>query len=387
MQILRSATAAVRSRMTSVAQNSESGRGVNRWAVYKQLCIAKASFGLNDRCLAVLSSLLSFYPEDEITAGKGLVVFPSNRQLSLRAHGMPESTLRRHLASLVAAGIITRKDSPTKKRYAHKGDEGKIELAFGFSVEPLLQKASEIAQTADQVTSDIQAMKRLRDEVSVARRELAAVFSEIGMENLTALQEALFERFRGIVDNIPRRAMKTELQAILAQFDIIRQELDKTLISNENTEKTSATDAHIERHHNESLTESLYINNKIQNDDFLISEPDRTPTAQLKKTEVISVSLQSVLKACPDIVSYAPSGIRNWKDLLDTSHLVSRFMGISQQLWLSAINALGFENAGTVVAWLLQKGTDIKSPGGYLNSLIQKARGGEFSMAKLLVVR
>ncbi|NKC52274.1 hypothetical protein HED63_26645 [Ochrobactrum cytisi] len=37
-------------------------RTVNRWTVYKQLCIAKSQFSVNDRCLAVLYSLLSFYP-------------------------------------------------------------------------------------------------------------------------------------------------------------------------------------------------------------------------------------------------------------------------------------------------------------------------------------
>lgn len=386
MQFLRSATTAIRSRMDLNAQNSEEGRGINRWVIYKQLCIAKAKFSLNDRCLAVLSSLLSFYPEDEISAAKGLVVFPSNRQLSLRAHGMPESTLRRHLASLVAAGIISRKDSPTRKRYAHKGNEGEIELAFGFSIEPLLQKASEIAQAAAQITSDIQAIKRLRDEVSVARREISATYATLDADAQTDAQEDLYVRFRDIVDNIPRRAEKAELVAILSQFGIIRQELDKTLISNENAEKTSGTDAHIERHHYESLAESLYINNKIQKDDFLISEPIKQRPPENRSSGPL-VSLQTVLHLCPDILAYAPSGIRCWKDLLDTSQMVSKFIGISQHLWLTAINSLGFESAGSVVAWILQKGTEIKSPGAYLNSLIQKARGGEFSISKLLVLR
>ena len=47
----------------------------------------------------------------ELPSGDGalreddLIVFPSNEQLSLRAHGMPASTLRRHLAGLVDAGL------------------------------------------------------------------------------------------------------------------------------------------------------------------------------------------------------------------------------------------------------------------------------------------
>lgn len=310
MHILSSATATICSRMDIYAQNSKEGRTVNRWAVYKQLCIAKASFGLNDRCLSVLSSLLSFYPENEISAGKGLVIFPSNKQLSLRAHGMPESTLRRHLASLIAAGLISRKDSPTRKRYAHKGSNGEIELAFGFSVEPLLNKATEIAQAAAQITSDIKAMKRLRDEVSVARREITAIYVPVDPQSLSEDKQALYHRFRDIVEDIPRRATKDELEAILTQFNLIRQELDKALDSKEIVKILSGTDAQNERHHNESLTESLIDINKIQNDDFLISESDKTSKPQIRKPATSNLSLQSVLNACPDIVSYAPSGIR-----------------------------------------------------------------------------
>lgn len=385
MQIIKSVTTAIRSRMDNHAQKSEKSRSINRWVVYKQLCIAKGSFGLNDRCLAVLSSLLSFYPDDMITPTKGLVIFPSNKQLSLRAHGMPESTLRRHLATLIAAGIITRKDSPTRKRYAHKDNKGEIEIAFGFSIEPLLNRANEISQAAAQITTDIKAIKRLRDEVSVVRREIAAIYATLNNQTLSKDKQSLYVRFRDIVNNIPRRATRTELEALLAQFNIIFQELVNPLDDKEDIKDMSATDAQIERRHNESLTESLYINNKIQNDDLLMSEHINPLVAQMKKPKNKSLSLINVLNACPEIVSYAPSGIRSWRDLLETSHLVSKFMGISQQLWLKSIHAIGFENTSSVIAWLLQKGTDIKSPIGYFSSLIEKARQGKLSVACMIM--
>lgn len=135
---MESLASATRGRTLHLAQNSKSSshrqqpNTVNRWTIYKQLCVAKSEFGLNDRCLAVLSSLLSFLPNDDLNEKSALIVFPSNRQLCLRAHGMAESTLRRHLSALVNTGIIERKDSPTRKRYAHKGNEGDIELALGF---------------------------------------------------------------------------------------------------------------------------------------------------------------------------------------------------------------------------------------------------------------
>ena len=60
--------------------------------------------------LAVLSALLSFHRGKELADDDALIVFPSNAALSERAHGMAESTLRRHLAALVRAGLILRRD-------------------------------------------------------------------------------------------------------------------------------------------------------------------------------------------------------------------------------------------------------------------------------------
>lgn len=82
------------------------------------------------------------------------MVFPSNNQLSLRAHGIAGTTLRRHFAVLVDAGLIERRDSPNGKRYAHRGRGGEIEAAVGFSLAPLLARASELASLAQQVAAE-----------------------------------------------------------------------------------------------------------------------------------------------------------------------------------------------------------------------------------------
>lgn len=396
MQILKTDTSALRGRMKAFAQNSDwqekpkRGRGVNRWALYKQLCVAKGEFGLNDRCLAVLSSLLSFLPDDEFDEKSGLIVFPSNRQLSLRAHGMPESTLRRHLASLIEAGIILRKDSPTRKRYAHKDREGGVELAFGFSFAPLLDRASEIATIADKILADQKALKRLRDEVSVMRRDMAAAFADRAEEadEHGERTEALFVRFRAIVDAIPRRASLDELSAIRANFEAIRGELAIALKTIEIVPEMSGSDAQNERHHNESLPESLF---EFQNGKKIdLNAPSAETPVPVKPQEepfielTPSISLDQVLRSCPDICEYGANGIGTWRELLDASRIVSGFLGISQSAYQEAIRFMGPETASTAIAWILQKLASINSPGGYLRSLTQKARGGTFSIRQLL---
>ncbi|NVM42966.1 replication initiation protein RepC [Ochrobactrum intermedium] len=396
MQILKTDTSAFRGRMKVFAQNSDrqekpgQGRGVNRWALYKQLCVAKAEFDLNDRCLAVLSSLLSFLPDDELHEKSGLVVFPSNRQLSLRAHGMPESTLRRHLASLIETGIIARKDSPTRKRYAHKDREGGVELAFGFSFAPLLERASEIAAIADKILADQKALKRLRDEVSVMRRDMAAAFADKAHEagEHGECIEALFVRFRAVVDAIPRRASVDELSAIRASFETIGGELAIALKTIEIVPEMSGSVAQYERQHNESLPESLF---ESQNSKKIVLNAPSAETPVSVKAErepsvesTPSISLDQVLRSCPDIREYGANGIGTWRELLDASRIVSSFLGISQSAYQEAIRFMGPEITSTAIAWILQKLSDISSPGGYLRSLTQKAREGTFSIRQLL---
>ena len=89
---------------------SKTGRTVDKWRVFRDAGDARTMLGLQDRALTVLNALLSFYPASELSEEKGLIVFPSNAQLSVRANGIAGTTLRKSLAALVDAGLIIRKD-------------------------------------------------------------------------------------------------------------------------------------------------------------------------------------------------------------------------------------------------------------------------------------
>ncbi|MEY9161891.1 hypothetical protein ABIE78_000010 [Sinorhizobium fredii] len=73
------------------------GKSADKWKVFRDVSEAREVLGLQDRSLAVLDALLTFYPDNELRQDAQLIVFPSNAQLTLRAHGIAGATLRRHL--------------------------------------------------------------------------------------------------------------------------------------------------------------------------------------------------------------------------------------------------------------------------------------------------
>ncbi|MXZ01135.1 hypothetical protein F4Y93_10980, partial [Candidatus Poribacteria bacterium] len=157
-------------RRIAIAQTS-----VDKWEVLSALTTASADFDISHRTLTVLKALLTFLPDRDIPTEPGrAVVFPSNRTLSERLNGMPESTLRRHLARLVQLGLVNRHDSPNRKRYARRVGQG-VELAFGFDLSPLNGHADQIFITAQRATRRAERIRALRDRIALARQQLIAL--------------------------------------------------------------------------------------------------------------------------------------------------------------------------------------------------------------------
>ncbi len=361
-------------------RESSQGRAVDKWTLYKDVCEAKSVLGTNDRALAVLSALLSFYPDSELSEENGLVVFPSNKQLSLRAHGMPDTSLRRNLASLIDAGLILRRDSPNGKRYAHKGRGGDIEEAFGLSLAPLLARADEIAQAADQVRAAALHLKRTRERITLQRRDISKLIEVAVEEGAEGDWNGLWCRFRAVVDAIPRRAGIQELEAILDELVAIRAEVDKSLEYLENDVNMDGNDDQYGRQHTESNPDSIFEFEPALEKSGGQVEP-RSRTAEPPK----GYPLGLILKACPDIIDYAVDGIGSWRELMATAAQVRGYLGISPSAYADALDVLGQENAAIVIACILQRAQHINSAGGYLRALTDKASRGEFSVGPMLM--
>ena len=365
------------------------GKAVHKWQVFRAICTAKARIGVSERALAVLDALLSFHPETTLS-GEGLIVFPSNEQLALRAHGMAPATLRRHLAALVDCGLIIRRDSPNGKRFARKGRGGTVEMAFGFDLSPLVARAEEFEAWAEDVRAEERALRLVRERITLCRRDIAKMVAT-GIEEGVSTRRAgqgrsdwseIHGLYRGLLDRIPRTATRVELEPIAADLTLLADEILILLESHVKSLNSSANESQTERHiQNSNPNTTIDLEPGFQEAPGAKSEPQADPSRPPQQ----AFPLGMVLDACPDIVDYAKGGISNWRDLLIVAAVVRSMLGISPSAWEAAQSVMGEVPAAIVVAAILQRGAAIASAGGYLRELTRKAEAGQFSLGPMLM--
>ena len=353
---------------------------VNKWAVFRALSRAQASFGLRERDLTVLQGLLSFHPEDELVPGTRMIVFPSNRTLCERLNGMAPSTLRRHLAQLVSAGIITRRDSPNGKRYARR--DGPDGAAFGFDLAPLLRRAPEIAHAADAARKADAQLKRLRETVSLMRRDVAGL-AGFGARVHPGLD--LWDHLRDRAELIARtlrRKLSLDDLAPLRDELITLLERARQVIDGAETEEMSTSDSQNERHYLNSNIESFDRNPAVENPVSKTPEPEQ---GRDRERPVPRIPLHLVTTSCPSLASLYQGAIRHWHQLYDAANQVRTALGIDASVWEDAKRHMGPEQASVVVAAILERFAEIRSPGGYLRTLTAKAAAGQFSCGPMVL--
>ena len=98
----------------------------------------------------------------------------------------------------------------------------------------------------------------------------------------------------------------------------------------------------------------------------------------------MAISLTRLKRLCPQIGDYNPNGIRNWTDLIATADLVRSMLGISPDAWRKARAAMGDAAAAVAIAAMLERAETIRSPGGYLRDLTDKAARNVFSVYPML---
>jgi replication initiation protein RepC len=412
-------------RAEAARPGSNAPAAVHKWRLFKTLTEVRRELGVTDRALGVLNALLSFHQETALNLpdqAEGedppcdLVVFPSNRSLCQRAHGMAEQTLRRHLAALVEAGLIIRRDSPNGKRYARRWpageDSGEAKAggqgyaqAYGFDLTPLVARAAEFEAMADAAREEARALRLTRERVSLLRRDLAKLIG-LGLDEAAdGGFEEFRDRFLALCAPGGRGRAPGDLRSLEARLRLLHADVGKALEMHVHSVNPGGNDADSGRHQSSS-------NHPMSPDlEPLLQEEGAGPAPQTAPQTAAAPPLGLVLEACPDIADYHAGGgkPRSWDELVAAARLLRPLLGVSPDAWRAAAQALGERGAAVALAAILQRSEHsseavlrrdpsggpaaatvhgapaIRSAGGYLRALTEKARAGAFAPGPVLM--
>lgn len=375
---------------------NDTGRA-DKWQLIRALAEARPAYGLSDRTIAVLEALVSFHPERELDGAAPIVVFPSNAELSLRSRGMADATLRRHLAALVEAGLILRRDSPNGKRYCLRGDHGAVESAFGFDLSPLALAAAAIHEAAEEARAAARLCQRLRGEITIHLRDTAKIVEAGIAEKRAGDWQGFSLALVPLARRLSRQAPQAVLEARLA--DVVRlrasvenayldamseTELSGNDVDSERQYQNSNTDPHIERSSEKELKRHADVKPVATVRELTDGNGDSDGPGGPLERKGEPVPLEYLVAVCPALATYAKAGLSDWRDVLATAGLVRSMLGISPDAWAKARAAMGDAGAAAAVAAILERAESIRSPGGYLRTLTERAERGQFSVRPML---
>ena len=191
---------------------------------------------------------------------------------------------------------------------------------------------------------------------------------------------ALQNQYRALIARLPRTAPRQVFEAIASELDTLWSEIREMLESFINSQNLNANESQIERHIQNSKPEpkSDFESGlgKQKEASGRASEPDNVRSLPQRE-----LPLGIVLDACPNARWLVKGGseIRNWREFLAAVELARPVLGVSPSAWEESKMAMGERQAAITLAAIYQKQETVRSPGGYLRNLTDRAKEGKFS--------
>ncbi|WP_404935167.1 plasmid replication protein RepC [Nitratireductor sp. L15S-10] len=303
------------------------------------------------------------------------------------------------------------------KRYARRSEEGQIEEAFGFDLAPLVMRATEIETHAAEARRLARAIRALRSEITIHLRDIAAIVEAAADEG----RGRSFAPYAELVALSGRLGRNTDWDTLKARRDALlalRNDVEKAYLEglseadleardaehmvNENI-NMSGNDTQNERHIHNSNPESHFEHYTEKVEAGPMAPDPETKSAVESDLKAIPpkagrnrkregegtgqkppIGFETVASACPQMRDYAPNGFSDWRDLMKAAETVRSMLGVSPDAWAEARAEMGDINAAITIAAMLERAEVIRSPGGYLRRLTERANSGTFSVKPML---
>lgn len=340
------------------------------WASIDLLKVIRKSLNLSDRDFSILNGLAALALKRD-RAGD-LIVFASNKTLSLKVNGMDIRTLRRRLANLIECGIIRRRSSPNGKRYAHHDASGNIIAAYGFDISPLIERMQEFRERVA-LEEERRAMHRvIRDRLSLLRMSFP-IDSEEDIILRTALRRS--STTTGQMKDL------IEMFTPVNKSDAVPCNLDELAKPKAMSATDSQNDLHLQ-----SSKQSIYERKEetLEENSKNLAHSVKPKKNHTNLNAQPDLQFDEVMQACPEAISFAQEYPTSWSELYAFSRWLAPMVGISTSIVNQAEQSLGRENLAMTLLGIVQMSGTIKNPGAYLRSLFSGRKAENYSAPRFI---
>lgn len=335
-----------------------------------------AHIGLKPADVMLLDTFGAFTMPQDWEKGRRAIIWPSNACL-IEQTGFSLSALKRHARRLAEAGLITFRDSPNGKRWGRRDRDGHITEAYGFDLSPLAARAGEFEMLFTEVQAERQLYAQLKRQITIARRNIRARLEILPAE----LTEDISPRFQALLAQLPRRKTNSAiLKTLLHGFEALQREIGDT--------EKKQTDNNVPVDNSCLHQEDAPQKTRKPNPWTHKNEPHIQTTKELESVkEPEPVRLGSIINTCTEfnrITVDLGGRLQDWNDLHRTASRVRPMIGVQEHSWLKAQRRLGTRMAAAAMALVFEKFSagKIRSPGAYLQALVNRAGAGELYLEK-----
>lgn len=382
-----------------------------------------AAIGLKSQDLLLLDTFGAVTQTQDWEQGRRPVVWPSNNFL-MEQTGFSLATLRRHVRRLCEVGLISMKDSPNGKRWGRRDDQGVIVEAYGFDLAPLAARTEEFEALYAQLQAERAFCASMRNTITVTRRVIRAKIEKALESGLRGPWKDLQTEYAVLLQSLPKRTTGPEaLRSVLDWFKALSARVERFFEEAFDWPESSDEKAVIEDVENNvqsvskpvdmiptSLKNEAHILTTNQPDPVIRNRfetkhaagvtPNMPPPDDVDRPEDVDLDIEwsthtnkhgsdvdipMLMASCPHFAEMARGVhgyMKDWNDVHRAAAALRPMAGISENAWNVANQVLGPAVAAASIALIFDKHTDgvVKSPGGYLRGLVEKAQVGELHL-------
>lgn len=388
---------------------------------------AAPSLGIRRTAYQILDILLGLVRPEDFSAGKRPVVAISNDRL-MQYTGASIKTVSRGLKSLVEAGILAYRDSPTGRRYVYRKNDGGSHEAYGFDFTPACFNLDAFAVLADEYRDALNRERNAKRAVTRLSRAIIDLVEAAGpdfsdyathAEKLLAelrhdreacaeWLQALYDDVLSVVENQSQERSEkapkepemstADGQDVPHLYDTTRPpsvfKCKNRTCSNEQEIKSSSDNAFGVEMALENEPCGAGSKTQQSNEHAETPEPQRVgahlgnQSTQSDDGNLEGVSIGLIQSACSLVQTETDARFRSWADLCSAADHLRILIGLSEAGYTQAVLRHGKHLPAACLVVVAEKALRdpqlIASPGGYFRAMIDRASDHKLNLKKSL---